>query len=90
MKIIRRNTYIAMPVSCLLDRKLSVEAKGLLTALFAMPEDARLTEYDLGYACRMTAEEVLEVIRELEKAGYLVRDGDVLRVFDAPQTGRGC
>ena len=87
MKIIRRLEYIAVPVRALRDGELSIRAKGMLAVAAALPQNAPLTEYDLCAACRMTVEDVSEVVRELERAGYLVREGDVLRVFDAPLDG---
>lgn len=84
MKIIRRNEYIAVPVRPLRSGALSIRAKGMLMVLFSLPEGRVMTDYDLVSACRMTLEDVSEVARELERAGYLVRDDGVLRVFDAP------
>ena len=84
MKIIRRNEYIAVPVRPLRSSALSVRAKGMLMVLFSLPEGRALTDYDLVSACRMTLDDVSEVARELERAGYLVREGGALRAFDAP------
>lgn len=84
MKIIRGNEYIAVPVRPLRSGALSIRAKGMLAVLFTMPEGGTVTDYDLVSACRMRLEDVSEVARELERAGYLVREGGALRVFDAP------
>lgn len=87
MKIIRRNEYIAMPVRPLRSGELSIPAKGMLAVLFSLPEGRTMTDYDLVSACRMTLEDMSEVARELEQAGYLVREGGALHVFDAPLDG---
>ena len=87
MKIIRRIEYIAVPVRALRDGELSLRGKGMLAVLFTLPDGGTLTEYDLAAASRMTLEDVSEVVRELEQEGYLVREGDALRVFDAPLDG---
>lgn len=84
MKIIRRNEYIAVPVQPLHSGALSIRAKGMLMVLFSLPESGTVTDYDLVSACQMTMEDVSEVTRELERAGYLVRESSALRVFDAP------
>lgn len=84
MKIIRRNEYIAVPVRPLRSVALSIRAKGMLAVLFSLPEGGTVTDYDLVSACRMTLEDMSEVARELERAGYLIREGGALRVFDAP------
>lgn len=88
MKLIRRNEYVAVPVRLLRDTELSIRGKGVLSVLAAMPEATALTEYDLRSACRMPMEDVSEVVHELERAGYFVREGGALYVFDAPQNGR--
>lgn len=84
MKIIRRNEYIAVPVRPLRSGSLSIRAKGMFMVLFSLPEGGTVTDYDLASACRMALEDVSEAARELERAGYLVREGGALRVFDAP------
>lgn len=87
MKIIRRIEYIAMPVRALRDGELSLRSKGMLAVLFTLPDGGTLTEYELAAASQMTLEDTSEVVRELERAGYLVREGDALRMFDAPLDG---
>lgn len=84
MKIIKRREYITVPVRPFRSGALSIRAKGMLAVLFSLPEGRILTDYDLMCACRMRLEDVAEVARELEQAGYLVRAGGTYRVFDAP------
>lgn len=88
MRIIRRNEYIAMPVRLLRDGELSIRAKGMLGVLFTMRDDTAITEYDLCAACRVTLEDMLEITQELEKAGFLIQEDGIIRLFDAPQNDR--
>ncbi len=55
------------------DTRLSLKAKGLLSFMLSLPEDWDYTERGLAATCSDGRDSLRSAIRELEKAGYLVR-----------------
>ena len=56
------------------DRKLSLKAKGLLSAMLSLPEEWDLSVEGLPNICKESEEEIKEAIDELIERGYIVAD----------------
>ena len=55
------------------NKELSLEAKGLLSQMLSLPEDWDYTLKGLSLINREKIDAIREAIRELERAGYIVR-----------------
>ncbi len=55
------------------NKNLTLKAKGLLSQMLSLPEDWDFTLAGLSYINREKIDAIREAIRELEKAGYIVR-----------------
>ena len=71
---VERNTgYTVMSNHHLRNKNLTLKAKGLLSQMLSLPEDWDFTLAGLSYINREKIDAIREAIRELEKAGYIVR-----------------
>ncbi len=65
--------YTVMSNHHLRNRELSLKAKGLLSQMLSLPEDWDYTLAGLSLINREKIDAIREAVRELEKAGYIVR-----------------
>ena len=71
---VERNTgYTVMSNHHLRNTELSLKAKGLLSQMLSLPEDWDYTLAGLSYINREKIDAIREAVRELEKAGDIVR-----------------
>ena len=71
---VERNTgYTVMSNHHLRNKELSLKAKGLLSQMLSLPEDWDYTLSGLSYINRERIDAIREAIKELERAGYIVR-----------------
>ena len=71
---VERNTgYTVMSNHHLRNKELSLKAKGLLSQMLSLPEDWDYTLSGLSYINRESIDAIREAIKELERAGYIVR-----------------
>ena len=71
---VERNTgYTVMSNHHLRNKELSLKAKGLLSQMLSLPENWDFTLAGLSYINREKIDAIREAIRELERAGYIVR-----------------
>ena len=73
-KIQKNSNYTAMSNIHLQDRRLSLKAKGLLSLMLSLPADRwRYSIRGLASICRDGVDSVRDGIKELERAGYVIR-----------------
>ena len=72
-RVERTAGYTVMSNHHLRNKNLSLKAKGLLSQMLSLPEDWDFTLAGLSYINREKIDAIREGIRELEKAGYVVR-----------------
>ena len=72
-RVERNAGYTVMSNHHLRNKNLTLKAKGLLSQMLSLPEDWDLTLAGLSYINREKIDAIREAIRELEKAGYIVR-----------------
>ena len=72
-RVERTAGYTVMSNHHLRNKDLSLKAKGLLSQILSLPEDWDFTLAGLSYINREKIDAIREAIRELEKAGYVVR-----------------
>ena len=71
---VERNTgYTVMSNHHLRNKELSLKAKGLLSQMLSLPEDWDYTLAGLSHINREKIDAIREAVRELERAGYIVR-----------------
>ena len=71
---VERNTgYTVMSNHHLRNKELSLKAKGLLSQMLSLPEDWDYTLAGLSHINRENIDAIREAVKELEKAGYIVR-----------------
>ena len=71
---VERNTgYTVMSNHHLRNKELTLKAKGLLSQMLSLPEDWDYTLAGLSYINREKIDAIREAVRELERAGYIVR-----------------
>ena len=71
---VERNTgYTVMSNHHLRNRELTLKAKGLLSQMLSLPEDWDYTLAGLSHINREKIDAIREAVRELERAGYIVR-----------------
>ena len=94
---VERNTgYTVMSNHHLRNKELSLKAKGLLSQMLSLPEDWDYTLAGLSFINREKIDAIREAIKELERAGYIVRSrerdekgrlrGTDYVIFEQPQT----
>ena len=72
-RVERTRDYTVMSNYHLKDTTLSLKAKGLLSMFLSFPEDWNYSTRGLAKICKEGVEVVGNTIKELEKAGYIVR-----------------
>ena len=71
---VERNTgYTVMSNHHLRNKELTLKAKGLLSQMLSLPEDWDYTLACLSHINREKIDAIREAVKELEKAGYIVR-----------------
>ena len=72
-RVERTKDYTVMSNYHLKDTALSLKAKGLLSMFLSFPDDWNYTTRGLASICKEGVEAIGNTIKELEKAGYIVR-----------------
>lgn len=72
-RVERTRDYTVMCNYHLKDKALSLKAKGLLSMMLSMPEEWNYSTRGLAAICKEGVEAVGSALKELEKAGYMVR-----------------
>ena len=72
-RVERNKGYTVMSNHHLRDKELTLKAKGLLSQMLSLPEDWDYTLAGLSYINREKIDAIREAVRELERAGYIVR-----------------
>src|SRR5574344_156090 len=72
-RVERNKGYTVMSNHHLRNKELSLKAKGLLSQMLSLPEDWDYTLKGLSLINRAKIDAIREAIRELERAGYIVR-----------------
>ena len=71
---VERNTgYTVMSNHHLRNKALTLKAKGLLSQMLSLPEDWDYTLAGLSHINREKIDAIREAVKELEKAGYIIR-----------------
>ena len=73
-RIERTRDYTVMSNHHLRNEKLSLKAKGLLSMMLSLPEDWNYTTRGLAKICKEGVDAIGSALRELETAGYIVRN----------------
>ena len=95
-RVERNKGYTVMSNHHLRNKELSLKAKGLLSQMLSLPEDWDYTLAGLSFITRETIDAIRDAIKELERAGYIVRSrerdekgrlrGTDYVIFEQPQT----
>ena len=72
-RVERNSGYTVMSNHHLRNKELTLKAKGLLSQMLSLPEDWDYTLAGLSYINREKIDAIREAVRELERAGYIVR-----------------
>lgn len=72
-RIERTRDYTVMSNHHLRNGELSLKAKGLLSMMLSLPDDWNYTTRGLAKICKEGVDAIGGTLRELEKAGYIVR-----------------
>ena len=72
-RVERTRDYTVMSNYHLKDTSLSLKAKGLLSMFLSFPDDWNYSTRGLAAICKEGVEAIGNTIKELEKAGYIVR-----------------
>ncbi len=72
-RVERTTGYTVMSNHHLRNKELTLKAKGLLSQMLSLPEDWDFTLAGLAYINREKIDAIREAVKELEKAGYIVR-----------------
>ena len=72
-RIERTRDYTVMSNHHLKDTALSLKAKGLLSIMLSLPDEWNYTTRGLAAICKEGVDAIGGALRELEKAGYIVR-----------------
>lgn len=73
-RIEKTRDYTVMANHHLRNTKLSLKAKGLLSMMLSLPEDWDYTTKGLAKICRDGVDSICATVRELEDAGYIIRE----------------
>ena len=72
-RVEKTRNYTVMSNHHLRDKSLSLKAKGLLSLMLSLPEEWDYTTKGLAYICKDGVDSICTAVRELEGAGYIVR-----------------
>ena len=73
-RIERNRDYTVMSNHHLRDTELSLKSKGLLSMMLSLPEEWNYTTRGLAAICKEGTDCIGSALRELEQAGYIVRN----------------
>lgn len=73
-RVEKTRNYTVMSNHHLRDKSLSLKAKGLLPLMLSLPEDWDYTTKGLARICKDGVDSICATVRELEGAGYIVRE----------------
>ena len=73
-RIEKTRDYTVMSNHHLKDRALTLKSKGLLSMMLSLPEDWNYTTRGLAAICREGVDSIGTALKELERAGYIVRN----------------
>ena len=73
VRVVKDKNYTVMSNHHLMDKKLSFKAKGLLSMCLSLPDNWNYTIAGLVEISKEGKESVMSTLKELEKAGYLIR-----------------
>ena len=73
-RIEKTRDYTVMSNHHLRDKSLSLKAKGLLSLMLSLPEDWNYTTRGLAKICKEGTDSIGSALKELERAGYIVRN----------------
>ena len=73
-RVERTRDYTVMSNHHLRDTSLSLKAKGLLSLMLSLPDDWNFNMRGLSSICKEGLEAIGSALKELEKAGYMVRN----------------
>ena len=95
-RVERNKGYTVMSNHHLRNKELSLKAKGLLSQMLSLPEDWDYTLAGLSFINREKIDAIREAVKELERAGYIVRSrerdekgrlrGAAYVIYEQPQT----
>ena len=72
-RVEKNSGYTVMSNHHLRNKELSLKAKGLLSQMLSLPDDWDYTLKGLAFINREQIDAIREAVRELERAGYIVR-----------------
>ena len=73
-RIEKTKDYTVMSNHHLRNQALSLKSKGLLSLMLSLPEDWNYTTRGLAAICKEGTDSSGSALKELEKAGYIVRN----------------
>ena len=73
-RIEKNRDYTVMSNHHLRNRSLSLKAKGLLSMILSLPEEWNYTTRGLASICKEGTDSIGTALKELERAGYIVRN----------------
>lgn len=73
-RVERTKDYTVMSNYHLRDTNLSLKGKGLLSMMLSLPEDWNYTTRGLAKICKEGVDAISGALRELEAAGYIIRN----------------
>ena len=72
-RVEKTKDYTVMSNYHLKDKTITLKAKGLLSMMLSLPDDWNYTTRGLARICKEGVDAIGTILRELEKAGYIVR-----------------
>ena len=73
-RIEKTRDYTVMANHHLKNRELTLKAKGLMSVLLSLPDDWDYTLVGLSRISREGVDAIREAVKELERAGYVIRN----------------
>ena len=73
-RIEKTQNYTVMSNHHLRNMDLSLKSKGLLSMMLSLPEDWNYTTRGLAKICKEGTDSISSALKELEQAGYIVRN----------------
>ena len=73
-RIEKTQNYTVMSNHHLRNMDLSLKSKGLLSMMLSLPEDWNYTTRGLAKICKEGTDSIGSALKELERAGYIVRN----------------
>ena len=73
-RVEKTRDYTVMSNHHLKDRSLSLKSKGLLSMMLSLPDEWNYTTRGLAAICKEGVDAIGAALKEMESAGYLVRN----------------